>query len=504
MNSSVSQKKQGATAQTKNAGQSTSMAKQKVETKSPPTFSFSGLSIQTKLSIGQPNDKYEREADSMADRIMRMPQKTPNVQRKCAACEEEEKVRTKPLMLKAADSAPRPTAALSSQLNSSKGSGRPLPNSTNQFMSNAFGADFSSVRIHTGSKATAMNQGLNARAFTHGADIYFNRGQYRPGTAEGKRLLGHELTHVVQQKGGADIINRACLPAASCPTVGGVISVPGSASTFGTSQAAIEAPARARRKRMTCARATSTTHFGHARQLEIILSAADPALLGRVHGIFIDADISPGTGALVTNCASWEARTLPAGCHPASTAGATKPCIFVPAALNQEAFRFNTTTSPTIGGRSREDWHISTTQTLIHEAQHVTFGDAIVGRPAPAGTAACPRNSVFAEITEINAILSEFPVVFRAVPVTPGPARTHALGRLNNWFNHSITNPHESLSGTLKAMRCTCDCPEVNAHIQDVFNFVTSTWSVAEKNAFNTELRRPVWNVPSIDLRWPL
>ena len=176
--------------------------------------------FKTKLTIGSPNDKYEREADAMADRIMRMPMNSasgkplssggPTIQTKCAACaHEEDKIQRKPLMMKSEGGAPVATQALGSQLNSSKGSGSPLPSGTNSFMSNAFGTDFSNVRVHTDSKAQQMNQGLNARAFAHGSDIYFNSGEYNPGSSEGKRLLGHELTHVVQQgEGGLNRINR--------------------------------------------------------------------------------------------------------------------------------------------------------------------------------------------------------------------------------------------------------------------------------------------------------
>ena len=205
---------------------------------------FSPATIQPKLTVGQPNDKYEQEADAMADKVMRMPQNTPAVQTKCAGCEQEEQVQpkrkrnflslksmiqkmhgkeeelqtkpmlqkmdspeeetlqTKPLMMKSEGGGGVATSALTSQLNSSKGSGSPMPASTNQYMSNAIGSDFSGVRVHTGSNAIQMNEGLNARAFTHGSDVYFNRGEYSPNSSGGKRLLGHELTHVVQQGGG--------------------------------------------------------------------------------------------------------------------------------------------------------------------------------------------------------------------------------------------------------------------------------------------------------------
>jgi hypothetical protein len=178
---------------------------------------FAPAIIQPKLTINQPGDQYEQEADAMAERVMRMSE--PAVQRKCAACEEEEKVQrmemeeepsqTMPLMRKAADGGYTATPQLHSQLNNSKGGGSPLPGQTLASMNQAFGADFSSVRIHTDAPAAEMSQGIQAKAFTHGSDIYFNRGQYSPESSEGRRLLGHELTHVVQQ---GDTIRRRISP----------------------------------------------------------------------------------------------------------------------------------------------------------------------------------------------------------------------------------------------------------------------------------------------------
>ena len=69
-------------------------------------------------------------------------------------------------------------------------------------MESGFGADFSDVRIHKDTNAVQMSEELNAHAFTHGSDIYFNQSQYKPETTEGKALLAHELTHTIQQKGG--------------------------------------------------------------------------------------------------------------------------------------------------------------------------------------------------------------------------------------------------------------------------------------------------------------
>lgn len=93
-------------------------------------------------------------------------------------------------------------SGIESRLQSSKGSGKPLPSGTREHMEQSIGSDFSGVRVHTGGDAAEMNGDLQAQAFTHGKDIYFNSGKYDPASKDGQHLLAHELTHVVQQGGG--------------------------------------------------------------------------------------------------------------------------------------------------------------------------------------------------------------------------------------------------------------------------------------------------------------
>jgi hypothetical protein len=84
-----------------------------------------------------------------------------------------------------------------------RGGGHPLHSGVRGHMESAFGTDFSSVRVHTDTTADALNRSLSALAFTTGHDVYFRQGQYDPEGASGRRLLAHELTHVVQQAGAA-------------------------------------------------------------------------------------------------------------------------------------------------------------------------------------------------------------------------------------------------------------------------------------------------------------
>jgi len=189
-------------------------SKPKVVTKTIPFFK--PITIQKKLSVGLANDSYEVEADNMANKVMRMTEPSQQnvsqtgslVQRKCTACEQEEKIQKKSLAENITpliqSSSPEGGGQASShverQINNSRGGGSSLDNPTKNFMETRFGTDFSDVKIHTGSQAVQMSRELNAQAFTVGNDIYFNEGKYSPNSDSGKHLLAHELTHTVQQE----------------------------------------------------------------------------------------------------------------------------------------------------------------------------------------------------------------------------------------------------------------------------------------------------------------
>ena len=166
--------------------------------------------LQAKLTVGAPNDHFEQEADRVADRVMRMPNPaaarsgmdaTPHsamsIQRKCSACEDEA-LQRKP----DGSHSETPSTGLDSVAATLRQSGRPLDAGTRNYFEPRFGADFSNVRIHTDTNAAASARSVNALAYTVGRDVVFNSGQYAPHRDAGKRLLAHELTHVVQQSGG--------------------------------------------------------------------------------------------------------------------------------------------------------------------------------------------------------------------------------------------------------------------------------------------------------------
>ena len=199
--------------------------------------------LQAKLTVNQPGDVYEQEADRVADQVMRMPAPgknsptshaapslTPTIQRRCSKCEEEAKlqrsaipeeernetsIQREPIeeeeMLQAetADgSTPTVTPGVESRIRGLRGLGTPLDPTTRSFMEPRFGQDFSNVRVHTDARASHLARAVNAKAFTTGSDIVFRSGQYNPTSPAGKHLLAHELTHVVQQQAGSTSVQR--------------------------------------------------------------------------------------------------------------------------------------------------------------------------------------------------------------------------------------------------------------------------------------------------------
>ncbi len=223
-----------------------------------------GSVIQPKLEVGQTDDKYEWEANAVADRVMMMPSYTaaepPMTTNKASRslqlasfehgvvqmnkeCEEEklhmkpesswlqmagiddsneginngqvqtkreigtsnDKMQIKPVVQRSGNGTLHASSSFAERLQKRSGHGKQLPTKVNHEMSGKMGTDFSGVRIHTDSNAVQMSQDIGAHAFTHGNDVFFNRGKYDPGSSKGKHLLAHELVHVIQQNGSEKI-----------------------------------------------------------------------------------------------------------------------------------------------------------------------------------------------------------------------------------------------------------------------------------------------------------
>ena len=175
------------------------------------------LDIRTRLAVTTADDAYEQEADRVAETVMT----TPDVQRQPEEEEEEGQLQAQPLAGGVAAPVRRQAeeeeekvqargglagalevpAGMERRIHALRGAGRPLSGAARAFFEGRLGYDFGQVRLHTGGEAAGVVHALQARAFTLGPDIAFGPGQYRPGTTEGRRLLAHELAHVVQQSG---------------------------------------------------------------------------------------------------------------------------------------------------------------------------------------------------------------------------------------------------------------------------------------------------------------
>lgn len=175
--------------------------------------------IQAKLSIGQPGDQYEQEADRVADAVIRMADSASTnsvacgwrshqsgIKRMRSECNQKldwEPMKKENLQAKVTpDVIHKVTPELEACINAIRGGGQPLPRSERTIFEMCFDQDFSKVRVHTGALASETAREINARAFTIRHDIVFGVGQYAPFTRDGRRLMAHELAHVVQQQGG--------------------------------------------------------------------------------------------------------------------------------------------------------------------------------------------------------------------------------------------------------------------------------------------------------------
>lgn len=190
---------------------------------------LAGRAVQTRLSVNAPGDVYEQEADAVARQVVASlagptAAGDAGVQRHPEA-EDDERILTKPVSVQRMDppvsdeddevamakpslqrqeDGPTPVEPeVESAIGAARGGGAPMDGGVRGAMEGAFGVDFGGVRIHTGAQSDALNQAVQARAFTTGQDIFFRQGEYDPGSQGGKELLAHELTHVVQQNGPA-------------------------------------------------------------------------------------------------------------------------------------------------------------------------------------------------------------------------------------------------------------------------------------------------------------
>lgn len=179
--------------------------------------------LQTRLSVSKPAEPLEREADDTADKVMRMTEQQgqrastgdpPAVQRATPTTEQPTPVQraqtgadqpdvqravSEEKVQRFGEGTPTVAADAQSEIQRATTGGQPLPSDVRSLMEPRLGADLGDVRVHADESAASLSNHLSARAFTYRNHVFFGRGQYQPGTTEGRHLLAHELTHTIQQ-----------------------------------------------------------------------------------------------------------------------------------------------------------------------------------------------------------------------------------------------------------------------------------------------------------------
>ena len=475
------------------------------------------------LQIGEPGDSFEQEADRVADAVMggatphwslsRMSAGTP-LQRKCECggsgeCEECKKKGT--LQRRAADSA-APSTAPSIVHEVLRTPGQPLDAPARAFFEPRLGHDFSRIRIHADSRAAESARAVNAFAFTVDNHVVMGAGMFAPQAVPGRRLLAHELVHAIQQGSapqaasrranagpyvppitghtGAPVVARACFTKEICESK--TERTPEQLMQEQTSDPANKSKRERRRaackKKPPDATCKSDGHGARAVQAEKVLHDWDPTRLKLIKKIVVDKDIESGFGALTGDCS---------GFMPPIWGGGL--CTFIPDKLEQESAQFNTTQDPRIGGHSRDIWRDLALEVLSHETEHARFDVTTISAPRKG---ACKFADIQDALSEIAAMMAEFPLRFQQVRENVALTPEQRKGFLGDWFDWRITDENQSFKSTLHSIYCACECNDAEAYLKKTIAFATASWSREEKTRFHGELQDAKW--AAHDLRWPV
>jgi len=414
--------------------------------------------------------------------------------------------------------------------------GQPLDAATRSFMEPRFGHDFSRVHVHTDVKADESARAINALAYTVGGELVFRAGLYQPATSEGRKLVAHELTHLVQQGNhnhrpqelslgnhddGYERQASAVANALNQPTVGmgrhvdqpvsimpATTGIPAAVQRVCLLAADCAAPrstltefvaetekkpenvSKADKRKKACtkvprdASCTSDGHGATATALTNILKAKYASRLGFITGIFVNKDIPANWGAVTDDCANFMP-PLPGG-----------KCTFVPDTLEAQGKQFQSG-NKTVGAQPRQDWLTDTIGTLSHETEHARFDVAApIAAPSPA---ACKFADHESNLSEMAAQLSEMHVEFRAALARPSDKNryTHFHNKFNDW----VKGGGEDISGIVKDLRCKCECADADYFITKTVESVSANqkWDSYERTMIHNELRDPKWK-----LKWPV
>jgi hypothetical protein len=448
------------------------------------------LPIQAKLKVGAVDDPLEHEADHVADQVMRMPAPDvpiaaapSQVSRKCAECEDEEKLRKKPAVPETA--AGEASGIVHEMLRSP---GQPLDPATRAFMEPRLGYDFSKVRIHADAAAAQSARDVDALAYAVGHDVVFGAGQFAPGTYEGRQLIAHELVHVMQQGEAERRLWRApCRSGAQCQA-----ATPGDPADFAKK---VEKDARDREAAQAAAPIGSAEAGKRARRgeravhFETLLTSHGIPLRTEVGGFFVDPARPPDVLGTV------RCRFFPGGSPGTPPAPEDKFCVMLAAEVEDEAKSL--VTNAPLSDKQRQRL-ASLLAIGSHEMQHATFDQSradvaeLARGSGRAGRPECTLDTVLAApttvgdvLSEISALTAEFPVYFKNLANQQNPA---AAMESHERFN-ALTSP-ENLSGAITRLQCGCPCKLVDDFVFTTVMFTTASWPGDERVSYLQKMTR--------------
>jgi hypothetical protein len=438
------------------------------------------------IPIGAVDDPLEREADQIADRVMRMPDNTLQAGGFAAG-------RNSTSLFRKATSVPQGYApSIVHKVLSSPG--LPLDPLTRNFFEPRFGRDLSQVRIHADTDAAQSAQSVQAQAWAIGRHIAFGPGMYSLSNPAGGALLAHELVHTLQQGSRPSQLQRVCDKSAACAR-----PIAGDSGRFGEK---IEQEAEAERKKTPpppggapppgspnpC---NNPRHRTPATSYTNMAKGAGASISPEVSGIFIDACMAASAGGYTVLCSSFPDGTPPG-------ADAAKDCIAVAASQEDDAVAI--LAKPTLTARDNKIV-LDSARIVTHEAQHAAF-DANAGALVPPA-ADCALNTVVFHgpsgqnynvefyLSEISAEIAEFDPFFRNFKAT-GTDRS-----LEQEEQQIVINQGENILGDIRALRCKCECDTVDIFVGGVFADATKSWPPEQTHEFQ---RSMTVRIPNI---WP-
>lgn len=365
--------------------------------------------------------------------------------------------------------------------------------------------DLSRIRIHTDQQAAESAQAVNALAYTVGNHVVFGSSSYSPHSAAGLHLLTHELAHTAQQ---SPVLARKAGAFCLGPEVCKDVTTPSSILT----EAKKESQTRRTQREKLCNKPVpdpgcrADRHADRAVHLEKLLRGYDPSFMATTEGIFIDRDLEKAFRAVTVFCNTFT--------PPLANTG---HCLTVPIETEKEAEEFNTTSGPReIDGKERGLWRERTLELLIHEAQHTRFRTKIspISKLVPGGVPvlvgkprkSCSKNEqeqqdVHSAMNELSSMVQEFRLRREFLKTTVGFSPAEKQGDMEAWRDDRVRPDGQSIKSSLRTARCFCGCGDANDLIRETIKFATSSWTVEEMLALDLEMTHHRYS--DLNLDWP-